>query len=1048
MSPEQAAGRPIASASDWYSVGVMLYECLVGRRPFEGNPLQVVLDKQQIDPPRPSQFCERVPEDLEALCVDLLRRRPEDRPAAVEILRRLGVGAAGHSFTSPETTSKSQAPFVGRRKQLHDLSEVLAKARQGRTAVAFLQGKSGEGKSALARRFLDHAGTYPDVVILSGRCFEQETVPYKALDSIIDALSRYLNTLESSQAEALLPRDVTALTRVFPVLRRVDAVANVPQRAADISDQQELRQRAFAALTELLGRLGDRKTLILYIDDLQWGDLDSAKLLGELLRPPNPPVLLLLACYRSEDRNSKLILRTLLDGQFIDSTAVDVREITVGPLTFEEARELALRLLEIAQSPATAVAEAIARESAGNPYLVDALVRHQLTTGVTHDSTVAINLDEVLWTRVRSLTPSAQRLIEVIAVAGHPLRQADACWAAGIVDERHEALGVLRTARLIRTEGADLHDRVETYHDQVRESVVSHLPAERLKDCHHRLAAELERSEYDSDPATLAIHYLAADHVDEASRYYALAAERAAKALAFDRAVDLYRLALEFHERSGKETQSLRERLAEALANAGRGLEAAREYNTAAQGAIKAAEKLELLRNAAMQSLISGHIDDGLAALRSVLGHVKMTIASTPNRAMLLQLFQRARLRLRGLGFRERDESQISAEELTINDISWSAARGLSIVDPIRAGNFAARSLLLSLRAGEPNRIARALALYSGHVAVVGGPARSQAARLLSMAASIASRTDNYYAKGLVYVMSGLVAFLQGRFRKCLEDSDTGEAMLRERCSGVAWELNTAQSFALWALFYMGQISEIKRRLPLLLTEARERGNLYALSNFGTFARPLATLADDDPDRADRELREVMDMWTQQGFHVQHQNAVFGVMQIEVYRGNGLGAWEHINQKWPEIRRSMLSHIQVIRIVDIFWRGCCALTAAAQSDRSARFLRAARRDIRCLYRERMDWAVPLAQLLQAGGAALVGKKTDAVKLLSQAAMNLDRLDMGLYAASARRRLGMLLGTEEGERLIQSADDWMASQQIQNPVRMSALYAPGVVPDQR
>jgi hypothetical protein len=90
----------------------------------------------------------------------------------------------------------------------------------------------------------------------------------------------------------------------------------------------------------------------------------------------------------------------------------------------------------------------------------------------------------------------------------------------------------------------------------------------------------------------------------------------------------------------------------------------------------------------------------------------------------------------------------------------------------------------------------------------------------------------------------------------------------------------------------------------------------------------------------------------------------------------------------------------------------------------------------------------LAQLLQAGGAALVGKKTDAVKLLSQAAMNLDRLDMGLYAASARRRLGMLLGTEEGERLIQSADDWMASQQIQNPVRMSALYAPGVVPDQR
>src|SRR5262249_5543122 len=156
MAPEQAAGEPLSAASDWYSVGVMLYEALTGRRPFAGDHLQVLWDKQHSEPLPPERWVADLPKDLSTLCEDLLRRRPEHRPPGPEILRRLGAeaGRAGAPI-GPSPAAGLRTPFVGRERHLVALEDAFRATRQGHTVILYVHGRSGAGKSFLVQRFLE-----------------------------------------------------------------------------------------------------------------------------------------------------------------------------------------------------------------------------------------------------------------------------------------------------------------------------------------------------------------------------------------------------------------------------------------------------------------------------------------------------------------------------------------------------------------------------------------------------------------------------------------------------------------------------------------------------------------------------------------------------------------------------------------------------------------------------------------------------------------------------------------------------------------------------
>lgn len=1044
MSPEQSGGLHLSPASDWYSVGVMLFEALTGRLPFTGSVIDVITQKQRCEAPAPSTLEPGVPEDLDALCVEMLRRDPRARPPANEVLRRLGdPGLEGPLAAGPLTPLPgADLPFVGREAQRAALADALEAMTGGRTVVVFVRGRSGVGKSALVQRFLDEVSARNAAVVVSGRCYERESVPYKALDSLIDALSRYLRRLPTNMVKEVLPRDVGPLARVFPVLRRVDAFAEAPRRAVEAPDPQELRRRAYAALRELLARLGDRRPLVLAIDDLQWGDVDSLAVLSEILRPPDPPVLLLVGCYRVEEAADDPFLRALI--AWSEAEATDRRELDVEPLSLAEAHALALRLLGEEGPVAERRASAIAQESGGNPFFVAELTRSVQCGDRDREAPAkageAVALDEVLWSRVLRLPDEARRLLEVVSVSGRPLPPSVAWQCLGEVsgDER-SALALLRSGRLVRFAGGSSDgERVETYHDRVRQTVVARLGAVALSDWHRRLASALEASGT-ADLEVLGVHFQEAGDPERAGAHFARAAAQAAEALAFDRAATLYRLALELCATcNGVERRRLRAGLGEALANAGRGAEAAHAYLSACEGA-EAAEGLEFRRRAAMQFLISGHIDQGLAALRDVLTAVGMSLPKTPRQALASLLLRRAMLRLRGLGFKPRDARDLPAADITRIDVSWSAAIGLSNVDWVRGADFQVRGLLLALRAGEPYRIARALAVEAAQAATGGSATHRRTTRLLEQAEALASRTEQPYAQGMVRMAAGVAAYLEGRWHSAVEHCDSAEAVFRDRCTGVAWELDTAHAYALWALSHLGQWGELSRRFPVLINEARERGDLYAVMNLSTYILSIVRLAADEPAAAREETMRVMGQWSRDGYHVQHNDQVWASVQIELYAGNGALAWERIRRHWPILSRSLLLRVQFIRIAMHGLRARSALAAAAGD---GPLVRSALRDAAVLEREGTPWARAQARMARAGVAALRGNRDESLAHLQEAVVRFRDAGMDLCAVVAERRQGELQGGAAGRALQDRADDWMADQSIRRPAGVVAMFAPG------
>ena len=376
----------------------------------------------------------------------------------------------------------SEDVFVGRRAELARLGEIVDRVRQGQPWLIVLEGESGVGKTALARRCV---ASFPDLKVLWAR---------------------------SDPAESDLDYGL-----VEQLVRWVDA-GSVPRHPLLSSDMGTPSPFAVGAeLLALVGALQADGPVALVVDDLQWGDRRSVEALSFMFRRLSvDPVLVMVLVRGGRDQLNDPARRMLL--------SIDQRQqIWLPGLSVDDVAPLAAALGAAPLDPATI--KRLYDQTGGHTLYLQTVLSD--TDGLDrlgdHASAVPASLAAAIGDQLAVLSPPTRSLLEMMAVVNVPTPLARVGEAAGI-DEPSVAIEPAARAGLVNMNLHELSRPVAIRHALQREAIYATMTAARRRDMHARAVAIAD------DAGAWAHRVASLDRPDEvlAAELEALAGEEAA----------------------------------------------------------------------------------------------------------------------------------------------------------------------------------------------------------------------------------------------------------------------------------------------------------------------------------------------------------------------------------------------------------------------------------------------------------------------------------------------------------------------------------------
>ena len=410
ISPEQTGrmNRPLDYRSDFYSLGATLFELFSGRVPFRSREAMEIIHAHIARQPVPlDQKAPQVPKTLSNMVMKLMAKRAEaryqshsglsaDLLACLEQLEKNG-NVSDFPLGRHDMPKELQiAPgLYGREDEIAALEAALKRVSQGATEMVLISGTAGVGKTALVGE-IHQSVAQKNGFFISGK-FDQlrHNIPYSALIQALRGLIREIPAEDKSGMErwknrirAALGPNGQLMTRVIPELERMIG----PQPPLPGMGALEARNRFTAVLLDFISVFCEKThPLVIFLDDLQWVDADTLKLVERIAQDPERKPLLFLGAYRDNKVDDGHRLTISLE--VIKKSGLPVQTIPLKPLNPEDISQLLAHTCHCRPEDANPLAEVLMRKTDGNPFFVS-----QFLTVLSEKDLVGYSPEEKRWT--------------------------------------------------------------------------------------------------------------------------------------------------------------------------------------------------------------------------------------------------------------------------------------------------------------------------------------------------------------------------------------------------------------------------------------------------------------------------------------------------------------------------------------------------------------------------------------------------------------------------------------------------------------------------
>jgi len=505
MSPEILQGQPASQSSDLYAVGMMAYELLANQHPFQiGDLMQLITDTLHTIP---DMKLVEAPQPIVDMIARQLSKQQQDRPSMARDVIAAYSTALPASVAESAATRESllqSARFVGRKKELEELSEALQKAVSSQGSLWLVGGESGVGKS----RLLDELRTYALVQgaqVARGQAVSEGSRTYQLWQ---DVLRRLVMSNEPTESEASVLK--TLVTDIETILMR--PIPDAPEQNPEMT-----RQRLFDVIQALFQR--QQEPLLIILEDLHWvtEDIDLLANLSKLV--VNLPIQI-VASYRDDERPN--LPASLPDAQLLKLERLDKDDIS----------NLSQAILgESGKLPH--IVAFLDRETEGNVFFLVEVIRELSeqssgldNVGVTPlpPSIFAQGMKQVIDRRLNRVNEEARKLLQVAAVNGREL-DLDVLRFLDKDTDFDKWLEECTDAALL-----EVHEtRWRFTHDKLRDALLAQLEEDERSRLHKQLAESIEAVHTDTDmyAAQLAHHWSKAQVDEKAVRYLELSGDQA-----------------------------------------------------------------------------------------------------------------------------------------------------------------------------------------------------------------------------------------------------------------------------------------------------------------------------------------------------------------------------------------------------------------------------------------------------------------------------------------------------------------------------------------